>query len=206
MSAAEVLAIAPDAKPPSAAQRARRDLILEVAIGFLDTREYEQIHMREIAEAAGVALGTLYRYFPSKEQLFASAFFAWGEPFGAQGRSRAATDEARLQAAVRRSLRAYERNPRFYRLITSLQLSPDKAASELMGRFGDRYRAVLAAVVEDMHEEDARRVALLVVGTLDILLRKWSAGDLTMPQVYREIEEIVALVFARPRAKPAGSA
>jgi AcrR family transcriptional regulator len=206
MSAAEALTIAADTRPPSAAQRARRDLILQVAIGFLDTREYEQIHMREIAEAAGVALGTLYRYFPSKEQLFASAFFAWGAPFGAQGRSRPATDEARLQAAVRRSLRAYERNPRFYRLITSLQLSPDKAASELMGRFGDRFRAVLTAVMEDMHEEDARRVALLVVGTLDILLRKWSAGDLTMPQVYREIEEIVALVFARPRAKPAGGA
>jgi len=201
-----VLAIQEAARRPSAAQRVRRDSILKVAIGFLDTREYEQIHMREIAEAAGVALGTLYRYFPSKEQLFASAFFAWGEPFSAQGRSRPATDEARLQAAVRRSLRAYERNPRFYRLITSLQLSVDRAASELMSRFGDRYRVVLAAVMEDMHEEDARRVALMVVGTLDILLRKWSSGELTMPQVYREIEEVVALVFARPRAKPAGSA
>jgi AcrR family transcriptional regulator len=209
MSAAGALATAADAaKQPSAAQRVRRDGILKVAIGFLDAREYEQVHMREIAETAGVALATLYRYFPSKEQLFASAFYAWGEPFGAQVRSRrgqAVTDEARLQGAVRRSLRAYEQNPRFYRLITSLQLGVDKVASDLMTRFGERYRRVLSEVMEDTDEEDARRVALIVVGALDALLRKWSTGDLTMRQVYKEIEEIIALVFSRPRTKAAAS-
>jgi hypothetical protein len=68
-----------------------------------------------------------------------------------------------------------------------------------MTRFGERYQAVLAGVMEETHEEDARRAAMMVVGALDSLLRKWSTGDLSIRQVYREIEAIVALVFAQPR-------
>jgi AcrR family transcriptional regulator len=205
----EVLDIFPVPKQMSANQRERRASILKVAIELLDAREYEQVQVREIAEAAGVALATLYRYFPSKEQLYANAFFAWGAPYGDQVRARrgrAATDEARLQSAIRRSLRAYEQNPRFYRVITGIQVGTDRVASELMSRFGERYRDVLADVMQDTHQEDARRVALIVVGTLDNLLRKWSTGDLSMREVYREIEAIIALVFARPRSKAAGAA
>lgn len=37
--------------------------------------------MREVARRAGVAVGTLYRYFPSKEHLLVSAFGRWLEDF-----------------------------------------------------------------------------------------------------------------------------
>jgi AcrR family transcriptional regulator len=188
----------------STAQRARRETILKVAIELLSQRDYEQIQVREIAEAAGVALATLYRYFPSKEQLYAHAFVAWGEPFEAlvrANRDQARTDEARLQAAVRCSLRAYEKNPRLCRLITSLEVGADKVAADLMRGFGERYRQILAGVLQDTDPEDAQRVALMVVGALDILMRKWGCGDIALRRFMDEIEKTVALVFRQPRAR-----
>jgi AcrR family transcriptional regulator len=61
----------------TAAQVRRREAAIDQALRDLATRDYESIQMREIAERAGIALATLYRYFPSKEYLFAVALERW---------------------------------------------------------------------------------------------------------------------------------
>jgi AcrR family transcriptional regulator len=48
---------------------ATRSRILEVALGIFRERGHEATTMRAIADAAGVALGSAYYYFPSKEHL-----------------------------------------------------------------------------------------------------------------------------------------
>ncbi len=58
----------------SAAQRERRKRILDAAIALASKGGFEQMQMRAVAERADVALGTLYRYFPSKIHLLVSAF------------------------------------------------------------------------------------------------------------------------------------
>jgi TetR/AcrR family transcriptional regulator, cholesterol catabolism regulator len=57
----------------SAAQRARRTRILDAATVLASRGGFEQMQMRAVAERADVALGTLYRYFPSKIHLLVSA-------------------------------------------------------------------------------------------------------------------------------------
>jgi AcrR family transcriptional regulator len=57
----------------SAAQRERRKRILDAAIALASKGGYEQMQMRAVSERADVALGTLYRYFPSKVHLLVSA-------------------------------------------------------------------------------------------------------------------------------------
>jgi AcrR family transcriptional regulator len=59
------------------AQVRRREAAIDQALRDLATGDYESIQMREIAEGAGIALATLYRYFPSKEYLFAVALERW---------------------------------------------------------------------------------------------------------------------------------
>ncbi len=51
------------------AQRERRERILEAASTLATKGGYEAVQMRDVAEKAEVALGTLYRYFPSKTHL-----------------------------------------------------------------------------------------------------------------------------------------
>ena len=62
----------------SAAQQERRDRILAVARELAAAGGYDAVVMRDVAERSGVALGTLYRYFASKDHLLAEVLVAWG--------------------------------------------------------------------------------------------------------------------------------
>jgi AcrR family transcriptional regulator len=64
---------AADAELGSAAQRDRHRRILDATMALASKGGYEAVQMRTVAERADVALGTLYRYFPSKIHLLVAA-------------------------------------------------------------------------------------------------------------------------------------
>src|SRR5471030_2770727 len=100
----------PDSLPRG--QQERRDRIVRAAITLLERGEYDAIQMRDVAQEANVALATVYRYFTSKEHLYAAALLEWATNFPGPGRSTRTghgSDEARLRALMRRAVRAFER-------------------------------------------------------------------------------------------------
>src|ERR1700722_5661373 len=64
---------AADSEFGSAAQRDRHRRILDATLALASKGGYEAVQMRAVAERADVALGTLYRYFPSKIHLLVYA-------------------------------------------------------------------------------------------------------------------------------------
>lgn len=91
------MATAPN--PHDRAERGdKRERILEAALGLFAERGFHGTSVPEIAEAAGVAAGTIYRYFESKEQLVNALYqlhkrqlgqalsesFPWGAPMREQ--------------------------------------------------------------------------------------------------------------------------
>lgn len=64
-------------------QAARRRRVLDAALALADEGGFEAVQMRDVAAAAEVALGTVYRYFDSKERLLLEAN---GEAVEALGR------------------------------------------------------------------------------------------------------------------------
>src|ERR1700728_2377727 len=89
-------------------QRARRQRIIDAGLALLERNEYERIQIKDVAEKAGVSLGTLYHYFSSKEHLFAEVLVRWASAFGpnVQRRSLAAESPTeRLVEAFHRALR-----------------------------------------------------------------------------------------------------
>src|SRR3972149_9538864 len=70
------------------AKSARRAMILAAALPLLEDAELEAVVMDEVARKAGVAKGTLYLYFRTKEELFLGllerAFEAWFDELDAQ--------------------------------------------------------------------------------------------------------------------------
>ena len=69
----DALSAAGDAELGSAAQRERRKRILDATLALASKGGYDAVQMRAVAERADVALGTLYRYFPSKIHLLVAA-------------------------------------------------------------------------------------------------------------------------------------
>ena len=95
-------------EPATDAQRERRTRILDAAIALASRGGFEAVQMRAVAEDADVALGTLYRYFPSKIHLLVSALARELERAGAALRRRAparVTDRTITTAPGRQAIR-----------------------------------------------------------------------------------------------------
>ena len=187
----------------SASQAARRERILASAQELLREREYDRIQVREVAEHAGVALGTLYRYFPSKDLLYAHALVAWSEGFEArvQGRDRGATDADRLRAMLRAAVRAYERSPSFYRLLTVLEATAEPAARAVFSDFGVRFLTMMRQVLRDTDPDDAAAIASVAGAVLGAELRGWAQRGTPIRVVEQRLDTAVDLLFRRPRAR-----
>ncbi|WP_285488739.1 TetR/AcrR family transcriptional regulator [Amycolatopsis taiwanensis] len=52
----------------------RRNELLDTGAWLFATRPYDEVHVEEVAEQAGVSRANLYRYFPSKRDLFAAIY------------------------------------------------------------------------------------------------------------------------------------
>jgi AcrR family transcriptional regulator len=97
-----------------------RAALIEAAYQLFNSRGYHATSMRDIAEAAGLALGGIYNHFQSKEDIFA-AMLLERHPFldilpelrAAQGE----TVEALARDAARRMIAKLETQPLFLNLI-----------------------------------------------------------------------------------------
>lgn len=70
--------------PQGAATRAH---LYETAMGLIATRGYESTTLREIAAKAGVSVGLLYRYFPSKQAVVLALYDQLSAEFEQQAKA-----------------------------------------------------------------------------------------------------------------------
>jgi AcrR family transcriptional regulator len=71
----------------SAQGAAARDRLYDTAIGMISDRGYEATTMREIAREAGVSVGLLYRYFPSKQAVIIALYDELSAAYACQAAS-----------------------------------------------------------------------------------------------------------------------
>ena len=89
--------------------------------------------MRDVAARADVAMGTVYRYFTSKDHLLAAALVHWVEQLDsrlAQSPAQGDTPAERVIDALDRALRAMGRQPQLVGAVFTALASPDPAAIE----------------------------------------------------------------------------
>src|ERR1700756_1606567 len=84
-----------------------RERILSAAEPIFARRDYHEVQMDDVVEACGVGKGTLYRYFPSKQDLYFAVMFDGIERLRAELEAAVATDEPparKIRRLVHRTL------------------------------------------------------------------------------------------------------
>jgi TetR/AcrR family transcriptional regulator, cholesterol catabolism regulator len=174
---------------------------VETALGLLEAGEYDGIQMRDVAERANVAIGTVYRYFSSKEHLFAAVLWKWTDLLQTQVERQPLdgdTPGARLDALFVRVLAAFARWPQFLRMVVVVEGSPDPNARQLFMHFVEHNNQTLRAPLGDLSPEDAQDVVDVVQSVMGTALRSWAAGMLSMDEVHARISRAIDLIFSAP--------
>ena len=151
-----------------------------------------------MAEEAGVALGTLYHYFSSKEHLFAEVLVKWAATLRsslARPPPQGLTPREKLPEALHRSVRAFQHQPQLARLIAALELSSDPFATEILERMDQTTSSVYMELLDGVEPRRARIIVRTVDAVLDSQLRAWSAGRLPITGVYDSLSESIDLIF-----------
>ena len=158
------------------ARRAQvRERIVAAALELIAEGGYANAPVAAVAERAGVAVGTVYRYFPSKSELFAEVF---------REASQREVDAMREGAAVTAGGSAVERiaagtetfarralaGPRLAWALLAEPVDPAIEAERL--HFRHSYRDVIAEIVAEgvasgeLPEQDAEATAAALVGAI----------------------------------------
>lgn len=172
-------------------QHQRRKRIVQAAAALASRGGVEAMQMRTVAERAGVALGTLYRYFPSKMDLVVAVV---GEEIDLLENSidrrppGAATPAGRAVDVLMRATRGLMREPELAdALIRSLIMA------EVETPFGDRMTGLLLRVsANGLTRDQASEEQLDLAGSLSSVwvqeLLEMLRGRRTYDQIQRRIE------------------
>ncbi|GAD84607.1 MULTISPECIES: cholesterol catabolism transcriptional regulator KstR [Nocardia] len=170
----------------SNAQRERRKRILDATLALASKGGYDAVQMRAVAERADVAVGTLYRYFPSKVHLLVSALAREFEQF--EGKRRPLPGDGpseRMHGLLTQITRMMQRDPLLTEAMTRAFMFADASAAAEVDRVGKVMDRVFARAMSD-GEPDERQLAIARVisdvwlsNLVAWLTRRASATDVT---------------------------
>lgn len=182
------------AAPHSDDQKDRYRRILRAAAELGDEHPLERVQMTDVAKRAGVAIATLYRYFPSKNDLFVALLNAQIDRFSHDGAQRSVGNQppppANRSGAVAEALIQAGRRL-LARPTLSTSLMQANNASQLMhksdhtGTNARFHRILLDALgIEEPTEDDLRMLRIveqtwygIVVSTLNNVIDVDQADD-----------------------------
>ena len=153
-------------------QAARRARVLDAALALATEGGYDAVQMRDVASRASVALGTIYRYFSSKDHLLAACQLETWRELERRLDARPLTGDTaseRVSELFRRLMRRVEREPLQAAALITASSSPDPAVRECQVEMIGLQDAVFE---EAMGELDAVRKAQIA----QVLRQVWFAA------------------------------
>lgn len=173
-------------EPSTSSQRERRRRILDATLALAAKGGYEAVQMRAVAEKAEVAVGTLYRYFPSKVHLLVSALAREFRRLD-QRTERSAppgdTAQERMKVVVEMITKSMQRDPNLTEAMTRAFMFADASVAnevEEVGFYMDRIlaRAMAQGTPDEVQLSIARVVSDVWMSNLvSWLTRRSSAAE-----------------------------
>ncbi len=181
------------AVPVTDEQEARRAAILKAAIRLGKTKEIDRISAQAIAAEAGVALRTLYRYYPSKHHVFAAVLTAQVESLIPPAGKPADTGKAVADFMAEACEDMLRHKHLAHAMITSTQAV--RAQSSPTGYHAMRDVILATAGFPNPNEEQIRIARLVEQVTFGVLT--WTVGgELDPKQAIADIRLACRLLLA----------
>ena len=189
----------------SAAQRDRRKRILDATVALASKGGFDAVQMRAVAEQADVALGTLYRYFPSKIHLLVSALARQFEETEATlGRKPipGETPADRVSWVLSRATRSMQKEPRLTEALTRAFMFADSTVAGEIHVVGLRLTTMLNRALQGTDyvegaEPTEREIAVARVIS-DVWLSalvSWVTGRSTADEVADHLDTAVHMLL-----------
>jgi AcrR family transcriptional regulator len=184
-----------------ARSRATVDVILKATARILIAEGYDRASTNKVAARAGVSIGSLYQYFPSKEALVAALLERHLEEMGqvlraAFPRLAAAPIEQAAEEVVRLMVAAHSVDPALHRVF--VEQVPRIGQLERIQGFEQEMTGLVRAYLEPRRDklvvEDLDMAAFIVVGIVESLTH---AAVLSRPDLLGEpfVREVSAVVI-----------
>jgi AcrR family transcriptional regulator len=112
-------------------QAARRERVVRAALELGAEGGYDAVQMRDVATRAEVALGTIYRYFPSKDSLLLAVMVHWLGDLEQRVSRRPPTGDTtveRIMDVMTRALGSMDRDPRLTAAVIGAMTAGDPAS------------------------------------------------------------------------------
>jgi AcrR family transcriptional regulator len=185
----------------SAAQQDRRRRIIDATLALAAKGGYDAVQMRSVAEKADVALGTLYRYFPSKIHLLVSGLAREFER-AQEKLERVAipgeTPAERLMFVLGRNTRLMQRDPHLTEaMVRAFMFADTTAAAEVeqVGRLMENMFAQ-AMGIDDPTESD-RDIFHVIADVWMANLVAWVTRRASAADVANRLELSVRLLLEK---------
>ncbi len=184
--------------------RATVDALVEATARILVKDGFDRASTNRIAEAAGVSVGSLYQYFPSKEALVAAVIARHNENamavvLGAWAEVVAAPVETAVPRLVAAAVEAHRLDPDLHRVLT--EQVPRTGSLEEVETFNREAYSLFRAYLEDHRAElraaDLGLAAFLCVTSIEALTHNAVVNPpevLSDAAAARLVEEITRMV------------
>jgi AcrR family transcriptional regulator len=179
-------------------QAARRQRVLVAALQLGAEGGYDAVQMRDVAASAEVALGTIYRYFPSKDALLAAAMVEWMEDLERRVTARPPRGETtaeRVYEVLRRAVATMERQPQLAEAVITALTSDDREAGGASTATTDVMQRVMRrAFPDDIDPEVEAAIARVLGHVWFSCLVAWRNGVGDLAWVGQELETATHLL------------
>ena len=190
---------APDTAALTPSQAARRERVLRTSLDLGAKGGYDAVQMRDVATEAGVALGTIYRYFGSKDHLLAAAMVEWVKDLErrvGQKPPKGDTTADRVRDVLSRATRAMEKEPLLSEAVVTALLSPDRGAAACQEDVAASMVRILSQALGDDFEPEFQSQVTRTLGHIWFsALIGWVNGWSGMEKVADEVELATHLIL-----------
>jgi len=167
-------------------QLVRRAKLIEAITELVEEVGSQAVQMQDVARRSGVALGTAYRYFRSKDHLLAAAMAEWQQRFFRRMMltNDAADQEpiARVVGHLERSLKAFHRNPEMAALMVRTLTSCDPDVLAALKSMNEASAELFGQLLAGVSAADASYVTYALEATMVKAAAAMVTGQATLAE------------------------